>query len=400
MAKTAYIGVSDKARQIKNILIGVGDKARQVMKAYVGVVGVARLWWEYVKIKIPVVKSSTSLSLHIGRADMIGVSTTAHAIFAGDFSSTNSVAVDAFNSSLTRTVPTDLPSTVTSAMRGGSTGNNAVYVYYYYNAVAYNTSLAQTILTNITLPAIDSGSSMQTREFDGTTFNSRAVFHLFAVGYTYVSGSGTSYYTYHGSLLWSYNNSLTLTTHTGLANYASYVNMGANASYLIFTSNNSTVSQGLTSVPIINAYNTSFTRTSPGNLYTGYNGYVSVANTSEYVIFMHRNTPPTVYNRSLVRTTLTASTPMFSTIFNYSQHIANLKEYVLFSNHITDNDGANLLTYVYTPELVFTTLPAANSNSTRTSAATIGNYALIAGGDTVADSTKHVTTVTAYQYTG
>ena len=45
MGKKAYIGVSDKARTVKNIYVGVGDKARKVVKGYVGVNGVARQFW-------------------------------------------------------------------------------------------------------------------------------------------------------------------------------------------------------------------------------------------------------------------------------------------------------------------------------------------------------------------
>lgn len=45
MGKKAYVGVSNKARTVKNIYIGVGGKARKVVKGYVGVNGVARQFW-------------------------------------------------------------------------------------------------------------------------------------------------------------------------------------------------------------------------------------------------------------------------------------------------------------------------------------------------------------------
>jgi len=45
MAKKAYVGVSNKARQVKNIYVGVGGKARKVVKGYVGVGGKARQFW-------------------------------------------------------------------------------------------------------------------------------------------------------------------------------------------------------------------------------------------------------------------------------------------------------------------------------------------------------------------
>lgn len=42
MAKSGYIGVSDKARKIKKGYIGVGGIARKLKKAYIGVGGIAR----------------------------------------------------------------------------------------------------------------------------------------------------------------------------------------------------------------------------------------------------------------------------------------------------------------------------------------------------------------------
>lgn len=45
MGKKAYVGVSNKARTVKNIYVGVGNKARKVVKGYVGVNGKARQFW-------------------------------------------------------------------------------------------------------------------------------------------------------------------------------------------------------------------------------------------------------------------------------------------------------------------------------------------------------------------
>lgn len=45
MAKSVYIGVSDKAREVKKMYIGVNGVARKVKKAYIGVNGVARLFY-------------------------------------------------------------------------------------------------------------------------------------------------------------------------------------------------------------------------------------------------------------------------------------------------------------------------------------------------------------------
>ena len=46
MGKT-YVGVGDKAQEVKKIYVGVNGIARQVKRAYVGVNGVARLIYEF-----------------------------------------------------------------------------------------------------------------------------------------------------------------------------------------------------------------------------------------------------------------------------------------------------------------------------------------------------------------
>lgn len=47
MAKKAYIGVSDTARNVNKIYVGVNGVARKVVKGYVGVEGVARQFWPH-----------------------------------------------------------------------------------------------------------------------------------------------------------------------------------------------------------------------------------------------------------------------------------------------------------------------------------------------------------------
>ena len=45
MANAAYIGVSSKARKVKNLYVGVNGVAKKVKKAYIGVNGVAKLFY-------------------------------------------------------------------------------------------------------------------------------------------------------------------------------------------------------------------------------------------------------------------------------------------------------------------------------------------------------------------
>lgn len=54
MAKKIYVGVGDKARNVKALYVGVNNVARKVKKAYVGVNNLARLCWENGPIGTPV----------------------------------------------------------------------------------------------------------------------------------------------------------------------------------------------------------------------------------------------------------------------------------------------------------------------------------------------------------
>ena len=45
MAKSAYIGIGNSSRKLKNIYVGIGNVSKKVKTAYVGIGGVAKKWW-------------------------------------------------------------------------------------------------------------------------------------------------------------------------------------------------------------------------------------------------------------------------------------------------------------------------------------------------------------------
>lgn len=102
MAKKAYVGVSNVARKVKKMYVGINGVARKVKKGYIGVNGVARLFFTSVGEVIR--RGSTTLSQPQYETCATGVGD--YALFAlGDNGSPVGI-IDAFNSALTRTTPT------------------------------------------------------------------------------------------------------------------------------------------------------------------------------------------------------------------------------------------------------------------------------------------------------
>ena len=62
MANKIYVGVSNKARAVKEVYVGVSSKARRVLKVYVGVNNVARLAYSASTISIPTMTSNSAPS--------------------------------------------------------------------------------------------------------------------------------------------------------------------------------------------------------------------------------------------------------------------------------------------------------------------------------------------------
>ena len=109
MAKAVYVGVGSKAHKMKKAYIGIGGKARKVKKMYIGVGGKARLCYsaELEKVGMAAALSTT-------RYDMRAATVGKYALFAGGYISKSSFgysvssSVDAYNTSLTKSTPTEL----------------------------------------------------------------------------------------------------------------------------------------------------------------------------------------------------------------------------------------------------------------------------------------------------
>ena len=129
MAKGMYVGVGGKARKIKKAYVGIGGKARKIKKGYVGIGGVARCFWSGGELGY----YGTATPLSAGRYNLAGASVGNYALFAGGFGSGEQSAVDAYNTSLTRSIPTTL-SVARNQLAGASVGNYALFAGGYGNS--------------------------------------------------------------------------------------------------------------------------------------------------------------------------------------------------------------------------------------------------------------------------
>ena len=214
MAKAAYVGISNKARRITDMYVGVNNVARKVKKAYVGVSGVARLFFKHMNNG----KSDFTLALSQARSDLQGNSVGNYMIFAGGnnygyerYPTSNDHVhyntVDAFNENLVR-------STSTLGYRKASfaTARNENYALFAGGEYTSSTSSASGKATN----NVNAFNSSLTRSTP--TALSSSVYHPAGVrvgNYAIIAGGRTD----SGSVktVDAYDNSLVKTQCTALS---------------------------------------------------------------------------------------------------------------------------------------------------------------------------------------
>lgn len=250
MAKKAYIGVGNLAKKGKKIYIGIDGKARKVKKAYIGVNGVARPWWGGGDLKY-----YGSLS-GIMAKDLAATNNGTYALFGGGRTlNTNSFAVVAINSALTRTSAPNLSVGVyPSAARSG---NYAIFAGLANGTVeCYNTSLTK----------VTKSLSAERSGMGAATVNNYAVF---------AGGSGYS------KTVEAFDTSLTRHTASQLSTGVLECRGTTVGNYALFGGGRT----GETSATnFANAYNASLTRVNISAL-TGIRANCSAATVGNHAVF-------------------------------------------------------------------------------------------------------------------
>lgn len=368
MAKGAYIGVNGLARKIKKGYVGVDGVARKIKKAYIGIGGVARPCWGSGE---PVYYGTapTGMTLYSNDYWSLGIDIGNYALFCteggGDYSNATSYAV-AYNSSLVKTTASGL-SPRRSGVNVAKTGNYAVFAGSYSSSGskyvnAYNTSLTRSTPTDLAYKKGDSAAA------------SIGNYALFAGGY-----NETSPYVPQVD---AYNTSLTRSNPTNMSygrgdciggtvgNYA-LIAGGQNGSYCSY----------------VETYNTSLTKGTATSLSAPAQWYCckKAVNAGDYLLFAggYSNsstsyTRVNAYNSSLTRTIATATT---------SKNWQGPASITLGGNAFIgfgDSDTPTNVIEKYDPSLTKTSFTMggnrANFQQYVIATATVGSYALFAGG--------------------
>ena len=369
MAKAVYVGVGSKAHKMKKAYIGIGGKARKVKKMYIGVGGKARLCYS---AELEKVGMATALSTT--RYDMRAATVGKYALFAGGYISKSpfgysvSSSVDAYNTSLTKSTPTEL-SCKRCGHAAASVGGYALFAggASSYNLLGFYGNLVS---------AVDAYDASLTRSA-AHIFGDTAAIGGAAVGNYALFAGGTldrqiSEDNVTSSVL-AYDPSLTFTIAPDLSVARANVKGASVGNYALFAGGRA---DGLTTV---DAYNASLTRTTATALSSVENNSAA-ATVGNHAIFVGSTASADIYDASLTKT----SAAILSTA-RKGLAATTVGDYAIFSGGgVADFCDASL-----TRSSIGTSMTGYDMG-----AATIGDYALFAGGhsdensDTAYDSVE------------
>lgn len=279
------------------------------------------------------VTAATVQPLSVGRTDAGATSTSSYAIFAGGYNGRGGgvTTVDAYNSTLTRTIPATLPD------RGR------------YDLV-------------------------------GTTIGNYALF----------GGGGDN--TLEGpTAVYAYSNSLSRSTIGSLRAALDYPSAASNKNYALFA--------GSTEVNNVDAYDSYLSRTSATGIYYATRSRMGCAGTSNYVLFAGgRNSEGNsrYYLVDAYNTSLTRSLPSGLSVARYSMGGTTVGNYILFAGGVIDSDynGTNVVD-AYNSSLTRSTPTVLSYSPTTPSATSLkGQYALFASGGVSATLNVYNTSLT------
>ena len=356
MAKAVYVGVGSKARKMKKAYIGIGGKARKVKKMYIGdSSGKARLCYsaELEKVGMAAALSTT-------RYDMRAATVGKYALFAGGYISKSiwgyvvGSSVDAYNTSLTKSTPTEL-----SCKRcGHAAASVGGYALFAGGASSYNLLGYGDLVSSV--DAYDASLTRSAAHIIGAT----AAIGGAAVGNYALFAGGTVYSQINKDNVTSdvlaYDPSLTFTTAPLLSVARANVKGASAGNYALFAGG-----RAGSFCTTVDAYNASLTRTTATALSSTKNNSAA-ATVGNHAIFVGNTASADIYDASLTKTSAailsTARTGLAAT---------TVGDYAIFSGGgVADFCDASL-----TRSSIGTSMTGYDMG-----AATIGDYALFAGG--------------------
>lgn len=257
MAVGCWVGVNSTARRVRKAWVGVNGVARKVRKGWVGVNGLARLCFTSGEFTRTNIGYAT-----IPRFGAAGGTVGTYALFAGGMihpygeSATYYANVSAYNSSYTETTITALAS-ASAYMASASVGNYVLFTMGIdLNPISdANPSRSTVDAYNASLTHSTPTVLSQARAYGaGASIGNYA---LFAGGFTRTTTGTRTHY----SIVDAYNTSLTRTTPTGLSLARSFLASASNSNYAIFAGGDTGTSASSPSYTmVVDAYNSSLTR--------------------------------------------------------------------------------------------------------------------------------------------
>ena len=351
-----------------------GGVARKVKRAYIGVNGVAQIWWSG---GLGYYGKATPLS--VARKMLAATSIGDYALFAGG--STNEAGsavtdtIDAYNKSLTRTLPTVLGNAKHSLaavpigdyalFAGGQEGLMAMLMPS-DTIDAYNKSLTKTTPTVLGVPKYALAATVVGN------------YALFGGGY----GGTQSYNLSCSRTVDAYNKSLTRSGPDYLSKARMKLAATSVGNYALFAGGNiSDDSTTISAVSTVDAYNKSLTKTTPTSLNQARSNLVATS-VGDYALFGGGITS----NSQLVSvvdaydTSLTRSTPTALTTARHNLSATSNSTYALFGGGRSDGAVVGIVD-VYDKSLTRTTLDNFSLGKCCLAATVIGEYALFGGGE-------------------
>ena len=365
MAKAVYVGVGSKARKMKKAYIGIGGTARKVKKMYIGVGGKARLCYS-----AELERYGMAAALSAARDSMRAATVGKCALFAGGYSRSVygyivSSSVDAYNTSLTKSTPTEL-----SCKRcGHAAASVGGYALFAGGASSYNLGYYDGLVGSV-----DAYNASLTRSA-AHIFGDTAAIGGAAVGNYALFAGGTWDMQINDdnviSGVLAYDPSLTFTIAPDLSVARADVKGASVGNYALFAGGKAS-----SKCTTVDAYNASLTRTTAAALSSTANNDAA-ATVGNHAIFVGNTASADIYDAFLTRT----SAAILSTARS-GLAATTVGDYAIFSGGgVADFCDASL-----TRSSIGTSMTGYDMG-----AATIGDYALFAGGhsgDTNYDSVE------------
>lgn len=388
MAKKIYVGVNSAARRVKKAYIGVNGLARRIKKAYIGIGGVARPCFS----TEPEYWGETSQPLSTARIGVIGNSVGNYALFGGGYTYTSRnvvtsfKAVDVYNDKLTIVSGVELSQ---NNMECSATANNN-YAFFYKGGNVGKLGKGDTWTFIYSIDVFDKSLTRITLDDEGGTSPENSNAGCYSAGaaslnnYAIFAG-GFHYYQLISRERWdtdavaAFNESLTKTVlekmdserspsaAVTIGNYALFINGSVYKHY-----------QGgfVDFICDMQAYDSSLTKidVTYSNTWDSF-GYVTVA--GDYAV----SCASTAISKSLTYQNI--SSPFTHT---YGGACISLDDYALFALGYTENYSTGVKNYTGDVEIINKSLTKTKGELLKSlrgscSTATVGDYALFAGGE-------------------